>query len=64
MSGGLTPVVVSGSLGRDLQRLIVRMADLGQGFQAHASAADGSFVVLLEEDGADQSCGAAFLVLQ
>ncbi len=31
------------------------MADLGQGFQCHVSAADGPLVVLLEQDGADQA---------
>ena len=49
------PVEVSGSLGRDCQRHCIRMADLGQGFQGHVSAADGPLVVLLGEDGADQA---------
>ncbi len=38
-----------------MDRAVIRMADLGQGFQCHVSAANGPLVVLLEQDGADQA---------
>ena len=42
-------------MSRDLDRALIRMADLGQGFQCHVSSADGPLVVLLEQDGTDQA---------
>ena len=38
-----------------MDRALVRMADLSQGFQRHVARADGPLVVLLEQDGADQA---------
>lgn len=34
---------------------MVRVADLGQGFHAHVSVADGPLVVLLEQNGANHA---------